>query len=196
MMFRNLTTTKYKNNMKRIIHINILLIFFTFFVEAAIDPPKIELKGNNFKVGTIDNGKQLFLNRAYVFENTCSDILGWQFTQINGKGVSESTFSGTDIELKASSDGYIYALVGDVATEDSITSAWASVEGWEVYSNCTMNYNDHDKTKLKLYCKECRKDEWINIVQPKIFSGAIICAPVIESPSTVIAPPPGVVIHD
>lgn len=182
--------------MKRTISVNLFLFLFLICTKAAIVAPSVELKGSDYAVRSITNGQNVFLNRSYIFENVPTELQGWQYTQINGKGYSDASLPRATIELKASADGYIYSLVSDVATEAAVTTAWVTAQGWEKIPEYYMNYNDGGKTKFYLYRKTCVKDQWITIVQPQTFCGVMICAPTIISPTAVVSPPPGVVIHN
>ena len=183
--------------MKRIISLSMFILLTSLLLRAALTAPTVELKGTNYSVTNLANTQKVFLNRTYIYENVPADLQGWKFTQINGKGYADASLPRADIQLKAYEDGYIYTLVAsEVASEAATLTAWATAQGWEKQSTYFMNYNDALKTKLYLFRKSCVKDVWVTIVQPEIFSGAMICAPTIISTTSAISPPPGVVIHN
>ena len=168
--------------MKRIISLSMFILLTSFLLRASLTAPTVELKGTNYLVANLTNGQKVFLDRIYLFANIPVDLQGWNFTQVAGTSNPHA-----DILLKASEDGYIYTLVAsdDGAATTTTANQWAIDNGWEK-SAYFMTYSTPTPTTLNLFRKPCVKDVWVTIVQPKIFSGAMICAPIITNSTSLI----------
>ena len=161
--------------MKKVFLFLQFLIVSGIFCSAASN---LSINGSNFSVEQLAKGKQIFFNRTNIFFGDIpSDYTGWSYVKINA---NSSYLPGPlpSFKLKAITDGYYYAVVADYE-KPSICTQWATDNGWELIPGQVISYGDTDAAKLHFYRKACVKDQWLDIVQPNTFSGAIIIAPTI-----------------
>ena len=142
--------------------------------------PELSIRGENYELKPFENGQVVFSNREMTFSGVPGEFAGWQFTKINA---NSSTRPGplASFEVKSEEDGYIMTMVATEATPD-VCNAWAEANGWEVVEGYSVSYTTTLGT-MTFFRKPIKAGEWVNIVQPETFSGAVLIAPSItESP--------------
>lgn len=168
--------------MKKILSSIILIISIASSVYAI---PSLEIKGSNYELVSLVKGTKVFSNRpAMLLKDIPVDYTGWKFTQIN----ANSTYLPGPLpsfQIKPNENGFLYAMVANVEKPD-VCSQWAVNNGWTLIPNQKLYYGDTESQAFSFYKKACVKDQWINIVQPQTFSGAVIIAPNIVEETNVI----------
>ncbi len=148
--------------------------------------PEIITIGENYTISELVAGNKVFLNRETTDEidkmplgNIPSDFAGWKFTSINAKS-SYKPGPLPVISIKPSETGYVYVLVANVEQAD-VCAAWATDNGWELVPVYDLTYRANDvNAHFGFYKKLFTKDVVAPIVQPNVFSGAMVIAPNIK----------------
>ncbi|MDD3078812.1 MAG: polysaccharide deacetylase family protein [Paludibacter sp.] len=159
--------------MKRLL-LSYLLLSVVIGICYAV--PGLQIKGENFGIQDLTKGNQIFYNRTTMpFGDIPADYTGWKTIKINA---NSSWQSGPlpSFQVKPDEDGYIYVLVANYE-KPAVCAQWAEDNGWDSIPGLVISYGDTQAAKLYFYRKACVKDEWIDVVQPATFSGAIVIAP-------------------
>lgn len=147
--------------------------------EVILDAPKLEAKGENFNILPLEKGQRPFINRTNMsLSDVPADYAGWQFTQINA---NSTWMPGPKVSLsvKADAEGFIYAMVSNIALPD-VCKEWADANGWSLIDGQNLVYGSKAEEVFSFYRKSVSPNEWIDVVQPETFSGALIVAPSIS----------------
>ncbi|MDD3078809.1 MAG: polysaccharide deacetylase family protein [Paludibacter sp.] len=156
----------------------LLLLFCCITIYNGIaQTPSLVIKGNNFSIESLETGKYPFSNRTNMSLGTIPTdyAAGWKFTKINA---NSSWQSGPlpAFQVKPDGDGFIYAMVED-QEKPTVCAQWASDNGWELVSSLAIPFGTNVNQTFSIYKKACVANNWVNIVQPETFSGALIIAP-------------------
>ncbi|MFV0469176.1 MAG: polysaccharide deacetylase family protein [Dysgonomonas sp.] len=153
-----------------------LLAFWCGASQAAIVAPNLEVKGTNFEIAALTEGAQTFLNRpAMLLKTIPTDFAGWKFTRINGNSTYLPGPLPT-LSVKSATAGDIYVMVSNLEKPD-ICAQWATTNGWTLVDGYSLTYGTNAQEKFAFYKKTVAANTWVSIVQPNVFSGAVVIAP-------------------
>ncbi len=151
-------------------------------VELNTVAPTLAVKGTNYLISTLTEGVKAFQNRSNMFFTSIpQEFVGWDFTYIN----ANSTYLPgplASFSVKAATDGFLYGLVEDRAKPE-IVQAWAAEHGWTTDITIGIPYGTSSSQTAYLYKKTITAGEWVEVIQPKVFSGITIIAPAISDES-------------
>mgnify|MGYP001066921600 CR=1 FL=1 len=161
--------------MKRIY---VLLLSLLGVILSNSAAPNLAIRGSNFGIEQLVKDKQIFYNRTTMpFGDIPSDYVGWSFVKINANS-SWQPGPLPSYEVKADGDGFLYAMVADYEKPD-VCAKWATDNGWQLIPDQVLSYSSTDAAKFHFYKKSCSQGQWVNVVQPATFSGAVVIAPAI-----------------
>lgn len=154
--------------------------FLSFAVTlSAQETPSLKIRGENYGIVSLEKGKQPFFNRTNMsFGDIPERYAGWKFVKINANA---AYMPGPlpSFEIKAASSGYLIAMVS-TAEKPEVCSKWAEDNEWELIPGPEISYAAGETGVLTFYRKTIESGEWLKVVQPGTFSGALIVAPSIE----------------
>lgn len=168
--------------MKKILTSSLFLLLFLTVIHAA---PSVGIQGENYEIASLAQGTRIFLNRTNMSLRTVpGEYAGWKATRIN----ANSTYLPGPLpsfKVKPDADGYIYTMVANVESP-SVCSQWAADNNWTLIPDQKLYYGDPETQAFAFYRKACVKDQWMDIIQPKVFSGAVLIAPDIREDADLI----------
>lgn len=161
----------------------LLSLFFLTLFSFVISAQSLEIQGTNFGIEPLEQGKYPFFNRTNMTLGAIpSGYTGWKFTKINA---NSSYLPGPlpGFQVKPDANGFVYAMVADTE-KPAVCAQWATDNGWELVSAEIISFGSAINQDFSIYKKACVAGNWINIVQPNTFSGALVIAPDISVPVT------------
>lgn len=154
-------------------------LFSLSVTSSAQEASTLKIRGENYGISPLEKGQQPFYNRTNM---SLSDVPegyeGWKFVKIN----ANSTYLPGPLplfEVKAARSGSLIALVA-TAEKPAVCAQWAEDNGWELIPGVEMSYAAGETGVLSFYRRSIEAGEWLKVVQPATFSGAILVAPSIE----------------
>ena len=156
-----------------------LFLCVSIFIPSFADNyPSLKVRGENYGIEVLKEGAQPFFNRTVTFGKIAEGHEGWNFVKIN----AYSTWMPgplAKIEVMSERSGYLMVMVATGEKPD-VCAKWAEDNGWELVPGKEIEYTPGGPTcTLTFYRKSIVANEWVDVVQPQTFSGAIVIAPTI-----------------
>ncbi len=174
------------NYMKALLNVCILCLLCLFSINALAKDAQLYIRGDNYAILPLETGKYPFQNRTNMqLRDIPSNYVGWKFTQINA---NSSYLPGPlpVLEVKALESGTLTVMVSNLEKPD-VCAEWAATNGWTLKPSDVLVYGSTEAQKFVFYEKQIEQGEWIQLVQPAVFSGALVLAPAIVEYSSLEA---------
>ncbi len=151
-------------------------IYAYFKSQTPETVPSLKIEGDNYAIADFALGEVVFSNRSYTFDVVPDDFSGYQFTTIDGNASLATPPTTPVMKITPESNGPVYVWVGAVENPE-IISKWATDNGWELVPVYAASFGVEDTRRLSLFKKAGIQGTEIDIVQPAVFTGAMVVAP-------------------
>ena len=129
-------------------------------VDAVFRTPSFTVEARRGEIGILEDERQAFVNRAYVWQGVPKQFKGWTIWRTYGGERSV-------VRLTAMRDDVVYMATAPRQPGISLT-------GWTEVPDTAFAYSTPNGTEMRVYSRPVRKNEMIDVPQGNWAGGVLL----------------------